>query len=154
MQRVHAEFSKAGDPDGQQAAVDSRLVSSIGESFGRVEENAEQRRLSFPLPGNGHLSPSTASVSFISSALCLTARRRGPGSLSHGGGSFEVGEEFEAEAHHEVPDVPGHLGSGDEDAPNEHHQDGVEGVADVPQSGEKNKNHTASDHRPFHPERD
>lgn len=56
-----------------------------------------------------------------------------PASLSHGGGSSEVRQELEAEAHHEVPDVSGHLGSGDEDAPDEHHQDGVEGVADVPQ---------------------
>lgn len=61
-----------------------------------------------------------------------------PSSLSHGGGSSEVGEEFEAEAHHKVPDVSGHLGSGDEDAPNEHHQDGVEGVADVPQPEQTN----------------
>lgn len=57
------------------------------------------------------------------------------GSLSHGGGSSEVREEFETEAHHKVPDVAGHLGPGDEDAPDENHQDGVEGVADVPQPG-------------------
>lgn len=69
--------------------------------------------------------------------LRLAARFPVPGSLSHGGGSSEVGEEFEAEAHHEVPDVPGHLGAGDEDAPDEHHQDGVEGIADVPQPGKE-----------------
>ena len=56
-----------------------------------------------------------------------------PASLSHGGGSSEVGEELEAEAHHKVPDVSGHLRAGNEDAPDEHHQDCVEGVADVPQ---------------------
>lgn len=54
-------------------------------------------------------------------------------SLSHGGGSSEVGEEFEAEAHHKVPDVSGHLGSGDEDSPDDHRQDCVEGVTNVPQ---------------------
>lgn len=55
-----------------------------------------------------------------------------PGSLSHGGGSSEVGEEFEAEAHHKVPDVSGHLRAGDEHPPDENDQQGVEGVADVP----------------------
>lgn len=54
-------------------------------------------------------------------------------SLSHGGGSSEVGEEFEAEAHHKVPDVSGHLGPGDEDSPDDDRQDCVEGVANVPQ---------------------
>ena len=54
-------------------------------------------------------------------------------SVSHGGGSPEVGEELEAKADHKVPDVSGHLGAGDEDAPKEHHQDSVEGIADVPQ---------------------
>ena len=54
--------------------------------------------------------------------------------VSHGGGSPEVGEELEAQADHKVPDVPGHLGACDEDTPKEHHQDGVEGIADVPQS--------------------
>lgn len=54
-------------------------------------------------------------------------------SLSHGGGSSEVGEEFEAEAHHKVPDVSGHLGSGDEDSPDDHRQDCIEGVTNVPQ---------------------
>jgi len=60
----------------------------------------------------------------------------GPCSVSHGGGRPEVGEELEAEADHKVPDVPGHLGAGDEEAPKEHHQDGVEGIADVPQPGD------------------
>lgn len=55
------------------------------------------------------------------------------GPLSHGGGSSEVGEELEAEAHHKVPDVSGHLGPGDEDSPEDHSQDCVEGVANVPQ---------------------
>ncbi len=77
----------------------------------------------------------------ISSPLRLTTRCTVTGSLSHGGGSSEVGEEFEAEAHHKVPDVSGHLGSGDEDAPDEHHQNGVEGVADVPQPGKQTDTH-------------
>lgn len=55
------------------------------------------------------------------------------GSLSHGGGSSEVGEELEAEAHHKVPDVSGHLRPGDEDSPEDHSQDCIEGVANVPQ---------------------
>lgn len=54
-------------------------------------------------------------------------------SLSHGGGGSEVGEEFEAEAHHKVPDVSGHLRSGDEDPPDDHRQDCIEGVTNVPQ---------------------
>lgn len=58
--------------------------------------------------------------------------------LSHGGGSSEVGEEFVTEAHHEIPDVSGHLGPGNEDSPDENNQDGVEGVADIPQSGKQN----------------
>ena len=48
-------------------------------------------------------------------------------------GRSEVGEELEAEADHKVPDVACHLGAGDEDAPDEDQQGGVEGVADVPQ---------------------
>lgn len=53
--------------------------------------------------------------------------------LSHGGGSSEVGEELEAEAHHKVPDVSGHLGPGDEDSPDDDSQDCVEGITNVPQ---------------------
>lgn len=71
-------------------------------------------------------------------SLCFAACHPLPASLSHGGGGSEVGEEFEAEAHHEIPDVSGHLGSGDENAPDEHHQDGVEGIADVPQPVKQN----------------
>ncbi len=69
------------------------------------------------------------------SPLRLATRYPVPDSLSHGGGSSEVGKELETEADHKVPDVSGHLGAGDEDAPDEHHQDGVEGIADVPQPG-------------------
>lgn len=58
-----------------------------------------------------------------------------PVSLSQGGRSSEVGQELEAQAHHKVPDVSGHLGPGDENPPEDHRQDGVEGVTDVPQPG-------------------
>lgn len=81
---------------------------------------------------SGTSQTSTAGVFFFS-FLHPTVLHRDPGSLSHGGGGSEVGEKFEAEAHHEVPDVSGHLGSGNENTPDEHHQDGVEGVTDVPQ---------------------
>ena len=54
-------------------------------------------------------------------------------SVSHGARRSEVREELEAEADHKVPDVSGHLGAGDEHPPDQHHQDSVEGVADVPQ---------------------
>ena len=46
-----------------------------------------------------------------------------------------MGEELEAESHHEVPDVVGHLGAGDEHPPDEDEEQRVEGVADVPQPG-------------------
>lgn len=46
--------------------------------------------------------------------------------LSHGGGGSEVGEELKAEADHEVPNVPGHLGASYENSPEDHRQDGVE----------------------------
>lgn len=59
------------------------------------------------------------------------------GLVSHGAGRPEVGQELEAQADYEVPDVACHLGSSDEDTPDQDHQDGVEGVADVSQSGEK-----------------
>lgn len=59
-----------------------------------------------------------------------------PSSVSHGGGRPEVGEELEAEAHHEVPDVAGHLRAGDEDPPDEDQEQRVEGVVDVPQPGQ------------------
>lgn len=55
-------------------------------------------------------------------------------SVGQGAGGAEVGEELETEADHKVPDVAGHLRAGDEHPPDEHHQQGVEGVADVPQS--------------------
>lgn len=61
----------------------------------------------------------------------------GPVSLSQGGRSSEVGQELEAEAHHKVPDVSGHLGPGDENPPDDHRQDGVEGVTNVPQPGRR-----------------
>lgn len=65
-------------------------------------------------------------------------------SLSHGGGSSEVGQELEAETDHEIPDVPGHLRTSDEDAPDHHHQEGVEGVADVPEPEHKDTQKTQS----------
>lgn len=64
-------------------------------------------------------------------------RQLSPVSLSHGGGSSEVGEEFVTEADHKIPDVSGHLRAGNEDSPDEDNQDGVESVADVPQSGKQ-----------------
>lgn len=81
--------------------------------------------------GCRHLSSSAAGV-----VSCVPPSLRPKLSpLSHGGGRSEVREEFETEAHHKVPDVSGHLGPGYKDAPNEHHQDGVEGVTDVSQPG-------------------
>lgn len=68
----------------------------------------------------------------------LTSLPPFPGSLSNSGGSSEVREEFEAEVHHKIPDVSRHLGPGNEDAPDEHHQDCIEGIADVPQPGTHN----------------
>lgn len=58
---------------------------------------------------------------------------RGRGSVSHGAGCPEVGQELETQADHEVPDVARHLRSCDEDTPDQDHQDCVEGVADVSQ---------------------
>lgn len=64
----------------------------------------------------------------------------GVDSVSHGAGSSEIGEEFEAQADDEVPDVSGHLWTGDEDAPDQYYQDGVESIANVPQpKGKENK---------------
>lgn len=60
-------------------------------------------------------------------------------SVGYGAGCAEVGEELETEADHKVPDVSGHLGAGDKHPPDENHQQGVEGVADVPQSGEEDR---------------
>lgn len=54
--------------------------------------------------------------------------------MSESAGCSEVGQELEAEAHHEVPDVARHLRSGDEHSPDDHHQQRVERVADVSQS--------------------
>ena len=54
-------------------------------------------------------------------------------SVFHGAGCSEIGQELKAEADHNVPDVPGHLGPSDEHSPDEHDQDRVERVADVPQ---------------------
>lgn len=63
------------------------------------------------------------------------------GSVSHGAGGSEVREELEAQADDKVPDVSGHLRAGDEDAPDQNHQDGVERVAYVSQpEGENRKN--------------
>ena len=58
-------------------------------------------------------------------------------SVGQGAGRPEVGEELEAEADHKVPDVPGHLGAGDEHPPDEHQQQRVEGIADIPQPGKE-----------------
>lgn len=73
-------------------------------------------------------------VPLLPGGPCRRSRR-----LSHGGGRSEVGEELEAEADHKVPDVPGHLGASHEDAPDDHRQDGVERVADVPQPGTRGR---------------
>ncbi len=54
-------------------------------------------------------------------------------SLGQSAGSPEVGQELEAQAHDEVPDVPGHLRASDEDAPDEDQQHRVERVSDVSQ---------------------
>lgn len=60
-------------------------------------------------------------------------------------GSSEVRQELEAQTHDEVPDVPGHLRTSDEDAPDEDEQHGVERVSDVSQSanGRKRVNNSA-----------
>ena len=58
-------------------------------------------------------------------------------SVFHGAGRSEVGQELEAEADDKVPDVSAHLGPRDEHSPDEHDQDRVERIADVPQP-EKN----------------
>lgn len=60
--------------------------------------------------------------------------RRLSGSVGQGAGRSEVGEELEAEADHEVPDVARHLRPGNEHPPDDHHQQRVERVADVSQS--------------------
>lgn len=61
-------------------------------------------------------------------------------SVSHGAGGSEIGEELEAQADDKVPDVSGHLRTGDEDAPDQNYQDGVESIANVPQpTGKENK---------------
>lgn len=60
-------------------------------------------------------------------------------SVGYGAGCAEVGEELETEADHKVPDVSGHLWAGDKHPPDENDQQGVEGVADVPQSGKEEK---------------
>lgn len=64
-------------------------------------------------------------------------RLRFEDSVGYGAGRPEVREELEPEADHKVPDVSGHLGASDEDPPDEDDQQGVEGVADVPQSGKE-----------------
>lgn len=67
-------------------------------------------------------------------------RTVGVDSVSHGAGGSEIGEELEAQADDEVPDVSGHLWTGDEDAPDQNYQDGVESIANVPQpTGKENK---------------
>lgn len=53
-------------------------------------------------------------------------------SVSHRTGGSEVGEELVTQADHKVPDVPGHLRPGDEDAPDQDHEDRVEAIANVP----------------------
>lgn len=64
--------------------------------------------------------------------------------MGESAGRSKVRQELEAQAHDEVPDVPGHLRAGDEDAPNEDQQHGVERVSDVPQpvSGRKRINNS------------
>jgi len=106
------------------------------KSFSFRAARGRVRRLRRGRPGSPTASHSSASVL----PLAPPPAPPPPAPLSHGGGGSEVGEELEAQAHHEVPDVAGHLGAGDEDAPEEHHQDGVEGVADVPQPAEHKHN--------------
>lgn len=71
--------------------------------------------------------------------MCIAVGREGwertvgVDSVSHGAGGSEIGEELEAQADDEVPDVSGHLRTGDENAPDKDYQDGVESVANVPQ---------------------
>lgn len=68
--------------------------------------------------------------------MCIAVGREGRargGSVSHGAGGSEIREELEAQADDKVPDVPGHLRTGDEDAPDQNDQDGVERVANVSQ---------------------
>lgn len=57
--------------------------------------------------------------------------------MPEGAGCPEVGQELVAEAHHKVPDVSSHLRPGDEDAPDDDEEGGVERVPDVPQPGEE-----------------
>lgn len=57
--------------------------------------------------------------------------------MPEGAGCPEVGQELVAEAHHKVPDVSSHLRPGDEDAPDDDEEGGVECVPDVPQPGEE-----------------
>lgn len=82
--------------------------------------------------------PSDSGVS-QSRSMCIAVgkegweRTVGVDSVSHGAGGSEIGEELEAQADDEVPDVSGHLRTGDENAPDEDYQDGVESVANVPQ---------------------
>lgn len=79
--------------------------------------------------------------------MCIAVGREREGggtvgvdSVSHGAGGSEIGEELEAQADDEVPDVSGHLWTGDEDAPDQNYQDGVESIANVPQpTGKENK---------------
>ena len=47
-------------------------------------------------------------------------------------GGSEVWQELEAQAHYEIPNIPGHLRASDEDAPDKDQQEGVKGVTDVP----------------------
>lgn len=61
------------------------------------------------------------------------------GSVSHGAGGSEIREELEAQADDKVPDVSGHLRTGDEDAPDQNYQDSVECVANVSQPRGENK---------------
>lgn len=80
-----------------------------------------------------------------SRSVCIAVRREGwertvgVDSVSHGAGGSEIGEELEAQADDEVPDVSGHLRTGDENAPDKNYQDGVESVANVPQPTGKEK---------------
>lgn len=60
-------------------------------------------------------------------------------SVGQGAGCTEVREKLETEADNKVPDISGHLGAGDEHPPDENHQQGVESVADVSQSGKGEK---------------
>lgn len=86
---------------------------------------------------SGHRVRHRQYVPALSSGTLHNPQRRRlnvfPHSLSHGGRRSEVRQELVAKAHHEVPDVSGHLGSSDEDPPDENNQNGVEGVTDVPE---------------------